>query len=442
MLVDPDAPPCENEEEIITDVTLTFTPVGEGEVVTATATDPDGEGVLPLAPDGPINLLESTEYILTMSLFNSIEGEDITEEINEEDDEHLFLFEFTDEIFASPAGDGNRDNRNDPINYLDMDENGLPVGLETAWTTECGQEVTSGNFRVILKHQPGEKDENSGFEVGGTDLDIDWDINVLVDPDAPPCENEEEIITDVVLTFISRGGGDTLVARAVDPDGSGVLSLEPEGEISLAPNASYDLFITLTNSIEGEDVTEEINEEDDEHLFLFEWTEGFFTSPEGNGNRDNRNDPVNYEDEDENGLPVGLATSWTTAETPLSGTFRVILKHQPGEKDENSGFDVGGTDVDIEWVINNSFVTSNNNISVNTTSLRVSPNPVNSTLNWQLDQNLGNVERLIIYDTFGRLVKTFTNNNQMLDVSDLNGGIYILTVEGEREIFMTRFVKE
>ena len=130
--------------------------------------------------------MESTEYELSITLENTIEGEDITEEIREEDEDHIFLFGFGEELFESPDGDGNADNRVDPINYNDQDENGLPVGLSTNWTTSCTAEGNiSDAFRVVLKHQPGEKTATSGIDVGGTDVDITWNVTVIDDTAAP-----------------------------------------------------------------------------------------------------------------------------------------------------------------------------------------------------------------------------------------------------------------
>ena len=76
-----------------------------------------------------------------------------------------------------------------------------------------------------------------------------------------------------------------------------------------------------------------------------------FTDPDGDGNIDSRDDTVNYEDEpDENGYPVGLETSWTTG-VAGSGTFRVVLKHQPDIKSASSSVSDGESDVDITWDI-------------------------------------------------------------------------------------------
>ena len=103
--------------------------------------------------------------------------EDITEEIREEDDEHMFFFGFTADIFSNPTGDGNIDSRQDPLVYNDQDDNGNPVGLSTNWTTG-GVTASTGDFRVVLKHQPDQKTSTSDTTVGGTDVDISFQINI------------------------------------------------------------------------------------------------------------------------------------------------------------------------------------------------------------------------------------------------------------------------
>ncbi len=171
-----DAPPAENEEEIITDVLLTFTPEGGGTAITATAKDPDGEGVQDLEVTKDIVLAPNTTYTLSLTLENTIEMEDITEEVETEGDEHMFFFAFTDGAFGNPAGDGNVDNRADAINYGDTDKNSLPIGLTTTWTT--GDAMSDADFQVILKHQPDVKTASSGSTDGSTDLDLTWKLTV------------------------------------------------------------------------------------------------------------------------------------------------------------------------------------------------------------------------------------------------------------------------
>ncbi len=174
------------------------------------------------------------------------------------------------------------------------------------------------------------------------------------EPSAPAEENAEEVITDVVLTFTPQGGGATVTARAQDPDGDGPQDLQVLGDITLQSASNYELTLSLTNEenpIDIEDITAEIREEAKEHMFFFSWTDGLFSDPTGNGNVDNRSDAVNYDDVDGDGLPLGLTTSWSTGPS-ASGSFRVILKHQPdGIKTATSGTSDGDTDIDISWQI-------------------------------------------------------------------------------------------
>ena len=172
------------------------------------------------------------------------------------------------------------------------------------------------------------------------------------EPMPPPAENEEEIITDVTLVFTPSGGGTAVTARASDPDGDGPQDLQILDNIELSANASYTLTMNILNSLTGENIGEEIEMEGDEHQFFFAWTNNAFSNPTGNGNIDNSSDPMNYLDTDTNGLPLGLATEWDTGNALLDGTFRVILKHQPGSKSANSGSNTGDTDIDLSWVLN------------------------------------------------------------------------------------------
>jgi len=176
-----DDPQKEDTPELITKATLTFTPVGGGTAVTATATDPDGEGVQDIAVDGAINLTAGVNYTLSLSLINELAEVtspeyNITEEVEEEGDEHMFFFAWTGDVFSDPTGTGNIDNRADAVNYEDEDEGGLPIGIVTSWT--AGAASSSGTFRVVLKHQPDLKTETSGSDTGESDLDIEFEINV------------------------------------------------------------------------------------------------------------------------------------------------------------------------------------------------------------------------------------------------------------------------
>jgi len=176
---DDDEPEPEEELEVITDVKLVFTPQGGGAAVEARAQDPDGEGVQELAILDEITLEVDQTYTLTFEIFNNLEtpGEDIGEEIEDEDDEHQFFFSFSNDAFTNPAGDGNIDTASDAINYNDTDDDGNPVGLSTTWTTSSNA-LTGGSFTVRLQHQPDVKTSTSTATTGDTDFNLPFVLNI------------------------------------------------------------------------------------------------------------------------------------------------------------------------------------------------------------------------------------------------------------------------
>ena len=105
----------------------------------------------------------------------------LTEEIEEEGDEHIFFFSFTNNIFSNPTGDGNIDARAHTINYNDQDVNSQPIGLSTTWTT-AAENTENNTFRVVLKHQPGSKSATSTTGDGSTDIDQTWTIKITNGP--------------------------------------------------------------------------------------------------------------------------------------------------------------------------------------------------------------------------------------------------------------------
>lgn len=403
-----------------TGITLNFT-ASDAPTVTATATLSGNT----LVADGPINLLESTDYALSISLSNG--NTDLTSLVTMNGDNLQFFFVPSEGLFE---GD---------FTYNDNDGNNLPIGLSTNWTGSCVAETAlAGTFRVALNDLTGIKSGNSTINDGTTILDVTWDINITNDVAAPECENEEEVIDKVTLTFTPEGGGSPVVAIATDPDGPGPQDLQVE-DINLIESTTYELAITAENTIEGEDITEEIEEEDEEHQFYFAWTGDIFTDPTGDGNIDNSNDPVNYNDQDENGLPVGLSTTWTTNVNMSAGTFRVALKHQPDIKSNTSTFEDGGTDLDITWNVN-TVITSLDNLSADQ-KLIIAPNPVREKLilvteNLDLSSTNGR-----IYNAFGKLVKTLPQSINNVDVSDLPSGTYVLHLLGNDLRATRRFVK-
>jgi len=179
--VAPITPPApEPELEVITDVKLIFTNVNDAnDVVEANAQDPDGLGVQELVVLDSINLDTSKTYTLTYEIFNNLEtpGEDIGDEIAEEDDEHQFFYSFSNNVFTNPMGNGNIDNAADPLNYNDFDDNSNPVGLSTTWTTSASQ-LSGATFTARLQHQPAVKTATSGANDGETDFELSFFMSI------------------------------------------------------------------------------------------------------------------------------------------------------------------------------------------------------------------------------------------------------------------------
>jgi len=153
------------------------------------------------------------------------------------------------------------------------------------------------------------------------------------DKDLPEVD-ENELITTVSLRFTNKANAadvKTFTFKDIDgPSGASPII----DEIVLSPNASYDMEVaSVLNEAEtpAEDIREEIEEESDEHLFVYK--------PVGNLT-------INATDKDVNNLPIGLKASATTGAAG-TGTLRMILRHQPDSKDGSET--PGSSDLDISF---------------------------------------------------------------------------------------------
>lgn len=148
-------PPVENEGEIITTMTLLFSDAaGVQPDVTVTFRDPDGDGGLSYDIFDTIRLMNNTVYNMSILLLNETENPAgvISNEVLEEDHEHLFCFT------PSLAN----------LSILRTDTDGMyEVGLQSQWTVGNAE---NGTVQVVLKHQPGIKDGTCA--PGETDIDV------------------------------------------------------------------------------------------------------------------------------------------------------------------------------------------------------------------------------------------------------------------------------
>ena len=178
---DHDEPHHEHDHEQITDIKLIFTNNSDAtDIVEATAKDADGEGIEELKVLDTIELDGGKTYTLTYEIMNNLEtpGEDIGEEIAEEDDEHQIFYSFSNDAFTSLSGNGNIDKASDPLNYEDKDDNNNPVGLVTEWET-ANKTLTNGSFKIQLQHQPdGIKTSTSGAGDGEDDFTLEFVLDI------------------------------------------------------------------------------------------------------------------------------------------------------------------------------------------------------------------------------------------------------------------------
>ena len=167
---DDDNPEPVNEEEVITTLTATLTPVGGSTAITMRSQDLDGDGPNPPVLDVSGDLAAGTTYNGSLELLNETESpaEDITEEVEEEGEEHQFFFSATNSIAT--------------FAYSDMDGDGNPVGLE--FTLTAAGAAGSGTITITLRHEP-DKDASgvSDGEItnagGETDISVTFDVDVV-----------------------------------------------------------------------------------------------------------------------------------------------------------------------------------------------------------------------------------------------------------------------
>lgn len=158
------------------------------------------------------------------------------------------------------------------------------------------------------------------------------------DDDDPIIENEEEVITRVTWTLTpDDANNETVVFSFVDADGDGGNDPEVTTTGSLAADASYTGSVTFAN--EDEQITPEVQEEDDEHQ-VFYVVDGSLNLT-----------PV-YDDMDGDGNPIGLQTTVTTGGSSF-GNFRIILRHEPvkgaAATIDNPAAAGGETDVEVSF---------------------------------------------------------------------------------------------
>lgn len=165
-------------------------------------------------------------------------------------------------------------------------------------------------------------------------------FNGCKDHDDPSPVNDEELITTVTLRFTKISGpipSEPISFSWIDEDGAG--SATPQiDEIAIEAHSTYRVEVSLLNESKDPvvNIGDEVKEEATDHQFFFVADGAQITSQ--------------YNDVDENGKPLGMEITLTT-DHESSGTFTVILRHQPdktGEGVANGNPANAGGDTDIE----------------------------------------------------------------------------------------------
>jgi hypothetical protein len=165
---EPEDPIIPNEEELITTLTYTLEPNGGGTNVVLNFQDLDGDGgdAPIISVSGPLTSGETYTGQLALLDESSTPIGDITEEVEEEAEDHQFFF-FANGVDVT-------------ISYADTDANGNPIGLATQLVTGA---VSTGTLQITLRHEPdktasGVSDGLISNAGGETDIEVIFDLEI------------------------------------------------------------------------------------------------------------------------------------------------------------------------------------------------------------------------------------------------------------------------
>lgn len=159
----------DNDNEVITTMTLTLTPVSGGTPLTFTYDDPDGPGGN--APtQQAISLPANRSYTAAVTLLNKTVNPvvNVTTDVAAEATAHRFYYIPTAGVNVSVSG-------------LNNDANGVPLGITSTWTTTT---ASTGNLKVTLRHYPGTPPNKATADLvtdskSSTDIEVNFAVTIL-----------------------------------------------------------------------------------------------------------------------------------------------------------------------------------------------------------------------------------------------------------------------
>lgn len=166
-------------------------------------------------------------------------------------------------------------------------------------------------------------------------------VSCISDDDSlPTIVNQEEVITTVSLTLSPENGGSSIVFRSFDADGDGPNTPTVTVSGNLESNTNYmGTILFLNETITPiENITEEVQEEAEDHQVLFTIGSSLVTS-------------VTPTDFDSNSNPLGTSISLSTSD-PSEGLLTITLRHLPKKPNDGTLVDAGGeTDVQVSFPV-------------------------------------------------------------------------------------------
>lgn len=172
------------------------------------------------------------------------------------------------------------------------------------------------------------------------------------DSTEPPTDpGDQELITQVVVTMTNTANAsDVRTITATDADGDGADLIFSPASVTLMPGATYDAILEINDTVNDASITEEIEEESEEHLFAYAFT------PSSAGTVTITDRESDYTTQDENGagdLPVGLRFRMAVAASATgSGTFNATLFHfDDGAVKSSAAATSDERDIDIDFPV-------------------------------------------------------------------------------------------
>jgi len=90
-------------------------------------------------------------------------------------------------------------------------------------------------------------------------------------------------------------------------------------------------------------------------------------------------------------------------------------------------------------ILSSSQILSVEEVGLDETLIRISPNPVKDVLKVEIDQNI-RIENIMLLNSLGQTLKTYSKTKRSIDVSSFNSGTYFLKITSPKEDFIKKVV--